>query len=231
MTRGGGIRYDVYQHLMTYWTATMQDDVYMIAADGWRANEDLIPPPLVIARYFAGEQKAIDTLEAEHEAIGQQMEELDEEHGGEGGLLEEAKNEKGKIAKAAIKAHLKEIADDPEAADELAVLTRYLVLLDREAEASKQIRDAQKALAAKVVATYKTLSEDEVKILVVDDKWLATLSAHVQTELERISQGLTERIKDLAERYEIALPHAARRVTELDQRVSAHLKRMGFSWQ
>ena len=183
-------RYDVYQNLMTYWTATMQDDVYMIATDGWRANEDLIPPPLVIARYFAAEQKAIDALEAEHEAIGQQMEELDEEHGGEGGLLEEVKNDKGKIAKAAIKARLKEIAGDPEAADELAVLTGYLALMDQEAEASKQIREAQKALAAKVAAKYKTLSEDEVKALVVDDKWLATLAAAIHGELDRIGQTL-----------------------------------------
>src|SRR5207248_5039237 len=27
--------YDVYQHLMDYWAETMQDDVYLIAADGW----------------------------------------------------------------------------------------------------------------------------------------------------------------------------------------------------
>ena len=27
--------YDVYQHLMDYWAETMQDDCYLIAADGW----------------------------------------------------------------------------------------------------------------------------------------------------------------------------------------------------
>jgi len=27
--------YDVYQHLMDYWSETMQDDAYLIAADGW----------------------------------------------------------------------------------------------------------------------------------------------------------------------------------------------------
>ena len=27
--------YDVYQHLMDYWAETMQDDAYLIAADGW----------------------------------------------------------------------------------------------------------------------------------------------------------------------------------------------------
>ena len=29
--------YDVYQHLMDYWAETMQDDVYMIVSDGWKA--------------------------------------------------------------------------------------------------------------------------------------------------------------------------------------------------
>ncbi|HUM81626.1 MAG TPA: class I SAM-dependent DNA methyltransferase, partial [Methanothrix sp.] len=42
-------KYDVYQHLMSYWSDIMQDDVYMIVSDGWRAtdigkpNVDLIP--------------------------------------------------------------------------------------------------------------------------------------------------------------------------------------------
>ena len=203
-------KYDLYQRLMTYWAETMQDDVYLIAADGWQASGDLVPAPLVIARYFAAEQEAIVALEAEREAIGRQMEELDEEHGGEGGLLEEAKNEKGKLTKAALKARVREIFDDPEAADELAVVNRYLALIDQEAEASKRVREAQRALDAKVAAKYKALSEDEIKTLVVDDKWLATLAADVQTELDRVSQALTGRIKELAERYAAPLPATCR---------------------
>jgi type I restriction enzyme M protein len=101
-------KYDVYQRLMSYWSDTMQDDVYMIALDGWKANSDLIPPQLIIQSYFAADQQNIETLEAAREAITRQMEELDEEHGGEGGLLEDAKNEKGKITRASIKARLRE---------------------------------------------------------------------------------------------------------------------------
>src|SRR5262249_54612554 len=95
-------KYDVYQHLMSYWSDTMQDDVYMIAQDGWKDNEDLIPKPLIIKRYFAADQQNIENLEAAKEALTRKMEELDEEHGGEGGLLEEAKNEKGKLTKNSI---------------------------------------------------------------------------------------------------------------------------------
>ena len=31
-------QYDVYQHLMDYWAEIMQDDCYLIAADGWKAE-------------------------------------------------------------------------------------------------------------------------------------------------------------------------------------------------
>ena len=87
-------KYDIYQHLMSYWSDVMQDDVYVIAQDGWQANSDLIPPQLLIKRYFMTEQQQIEQLEAARDEIMRKMEELEEEHGGEGGLLEEAKNEK-----------------------------------------------------------------------------------------------------------------------------------------
>ena len=224
-------KYDMYQHLMSYWTDTMQDDVYMIALDGWKANSDLIPPQLIINRYFAAEQQSIEKLEAARDTITNRLEELDEEHGGEGGLLEEAKNEKGKITKASVKARLKDIFGDPDTTDEQVMLNEYLDLLEQETEASKKIKDAQKALDAKVAAKYKVLSEDEVKTLVVEDKWLTTLASDVQTELNRISQALTGRINELAERYATPLPKLTTEVELLSSKVDAHLKRMGFVWQ
>jgi type I restriction enzyme M protein len=223
-------RYDVYQHLMSYWTETMQDDVYMIALDGWKANSDLIPPQLIIHRYFAADQQRIEELEAAREAVARQIEELDEEHGGEEGLLAEAKNEKGKLARASINMRLKDILTAPDATEERAMLHTVLKLLDQETDANKKIRDAQKALDTKVTAKYSTLSEDEVKILVVVDKWLATLSSDIQTELNRISQALTGRIKQLAERYSTPMPELTEEVEVLSGKVEAHLKMMGFVW-
>jgi len=222
--------YDVYQHLMSYWTDTMQDDVYMIALDGWKANSDLISPQLIINRHFAADQQTIEKLEAANDTIALKMEEMDEEHGGEGGLLEEAKNEKGKITKASIHVRLKDILTDPDATDERTMLYTYLDLLEQETEARKKVKDAQKALDAKVAARYKLLSEDEVKTLVVEDKWLTTLASEVQTELNRISQALTGRIKQLAERYAMPLPMLSEDVEVLNGKVEAHLKMMGFVW-
>ncbi len=193
--------YDVYQRLMSYWTDTMQDDVYMIALDGWKANSDLIPPQLIIKRYFAADQQIIEQLEAASEAITRKMEELDEEHGGEGGLLEEAKNEKGKITRVSINVRLKDIFADPDTEDERTILNAYLNLLEQETEAKRKVKDAQKALAF-----------------------------DVQAELNRISQALTGRVKQLAERYAMPLPRLSEEVEVLSCKVNAHLKKMGFVW-
>jgi len=228
--------YDAYQHLMDYWAETMQDDVYMIVSDGWKAqadgkpNTDLIPQSLIIHRYFAAEQQAIEKLEADREAITRQMEELEEEHGGEDRLLFEAKTEKGKLTKASVNARLKDVKHLKDADDERKVLSTYSALIEKEAVASKQLKDAQKALEIKVAAKYAKLTEDETKTLVVDDKWLATLDAAVQSQLDRLSQALTGRIRQLAERYARPLPKLTEKVECLAARVDKHLKKMGAVW-
>ena len=221
-------KYDVYQHLMSYWSDVMQDDVYIIAQDGWKSNKDLIPAQFIINRYFAAEQQHIEQLEAARDEITRKLEELEEEHGGEGGLLEEAKNEKGKITKASINTRLLDILTASDAEDERTMLRKYLNTLNDETEASKKVKTALKNLDAKVDAKYEKLSEDEVKMLVVDDKWLATIANDVQSELNRISQALTGRVKELAERYVTPLPELTEEVEILSSKVDEHLKRMGF---
>ncbi len=230
-------KYDVYQHLMSYWSDIMQDDAYLITGDGWEAGKDagsgLIPEQLIIARYFAAERDAIEQLEAERDAITRTMEEMDEAHGGEDGLLSEAKNDKGKLTRATVAARLKEIKSvraEPVEAQEQEQLNAYLALIDKESAANKKVKDAQKQLDAKVAAQYAKLSADDIKTLVVDDKWLTTLAADVQTELDRVSQALTGRIKQLAERYAEPLPQLANDVAALNAKVEAHLKKMGFVW-
>jgi len=247
--------YDVYQHLMDYWAETMQDDVYMIVSDGWREaakprliiedkekkskekpdftvgkmkyKAELIPIALVIARYFAAEQTAVEKREAEVAAIEQTMEEMAEEHSGEEGLLEEAKNDKDKLTRASVTSRLKEIKDDADAADERKVLNDYFALIEKEAATTKKVEDAQAALIVKVATQYGKLTEDEIKTLVVDDKWLATLAAAVQGELDRVSQTLTGRIRQLAERYAVPLPQLTCEVATLAAHVDEHLKKMG----
>ncbi|MEW6400187.1 MAG: type I restriction-modification system subunit M [Chloroflexota bacterium] len=228
--------YDVYQHLMDYWAETMQDDAWQIVLEGWKAqldgkpNTDLVPASLVVARYFAAERAAIEQLEAERDAVSRQMEEMDEEHGGEDGLFADARTDKGKLTAKSIKDRLKAIKGDKEAGDERKALEAYAELIEQEVAAGKKVKDVQKVLDAKVAARYGQLTEDEIKALVVEDKWLAAMAASVQGELDRVSQALTGRIRQLAERYAMPLPQLADEVETLAARVDEHLKKMGFAW-
>ena len=127
-------------------------------------------------------------------------------------------------------ARLKAIKSDADAADERKLLTEYLDLTEQESTANKQVKEAQKELEAQVAAQYGTLTEAEIKTLVVDDKWLARLAADVQSELDRVSQSLTGRVRQLAERYASPLPSLTEQVESLSARVAEHLKKMGAVW-
>ena len=199
-----------------------------------RFKSDLVPADLLIARYFAAERETIAALEADIASFEQQLDETREEHSGEEGLLNEViegEGDKQKITAKALKARLKHIGRDPDYADERQALKAYGVLLDQQAGAKTRLKTAQDDLAAKLDAQHPTLTEAEIQTLVVDDKWLATLAAAVQGELDRVSQTLTGRIRQLAERYATPLPQLTDEVATLATRVDEHLKKMGAVWK
>lgn len=252
-------RYDIYQYLMTYWDDVMQDDVYLITSDGWKGantlteivkkkgeksdeepdivigkakfKAELIPPALIVSRYFGAEKAALDDLQAGLEVVSQEMTGMQEEHGGDEGLLAAVIGDNDKIAKGAVKARLKEIKGDRDSDDEREVLEQYLGLVDRESEAKKAVKAAEEALNKKLLKKYPALTEDEIKTLVVEDKWAASLCSDIKAELDRLSQHLTGRIRDLADRYETPLSEIEDEVATLGGKVDEHLKRMGFAWQ
>lgn len=238
--------YDIYQHLMDYWAEAMQDDAYLIAADGWVALPrrivetdkkgktkdkgwicDLLPKPYIVACYFAAEQAELEAKHAELEGVASQLAELEDEHGGEDGAFAGF----DKINAAQVKDRLAEIGDDPDSAEECVLLKQWQQLSTRESALKKTVKTLEAELDQHAHDQYATLSEAEVKTLVVHDKWLARLQADVQQELDRISQTLTQRIRELAERYETPLPMLEGEVTALSAKVEAHLKRMGAAWK
>ena len=129
-----------------------------------------------------------------------------------------------------MQARLKEIDRDPEFSDERKALKEYAAALDRQSDTKGRLKAAQKALEAKVAAMYGQLTEAEIKSLVVEDKWLAHVAADVMGELDRVSQTLTGRIRQLAERYATPLPLLAGEVETLTDRVNKHLKKMDAKW-
>ncbi|WP_107669074.1 N-6 DNA methylase [Cyanothece sp. BG0011] len=247
-------KYGVYQYLRDYWLDTMQDDCYWIAEQGWQAQTtriieknkrgkeidkgwtcDLIPKFLIMNRYFFDEQEKVTQLETDLETLTTQKTELEEENGGDEGAFSELE----KVNKATVSARIKElkqwtieqgnltINDDNN--EELLILEQWLKLYNQETRLKKKIKEAENKLDLLAYEKYPQLTEDEIKTLVVNDKWMNTLAAAIEGEMERISQGLTQRVKELGERYEKPLPLLMNRVDELTAKVEGHLQTMGFN--
>lgn len=251
-------RYDVYQRLMDYWAEVMQDDVYLIAADGWldaakprriiedkdrkiketpdltikrkKYKMDLIPPALIVARFFAKEQAVIDALESQRDASASELEVFVEEHTGEEGLLEDVTNNKGNVTKGGVKERLKELKEEPEGDEEREVLTRCLALIDAASAAGRAVRSTRAGMAVKVLNRYTQLTQAEIKSLGVEDKWLASIQAAIEAEVRRVTLQLAARVKELEERYAQPLPELEREADFFSAKVEWHLKRMGLEW-
>ncbi len=238
--------YAVYQHMMDYWAETIQDDAYLIAADGWVAKPariietdkkgkkkdkgwacDLIPKPYIVARYFAKEQAALDAKQAELETASGQITELEEEHSTEEGAFAGF----DKINAAQVKDRVKEIGTDPEAKEELAVLKQWLKLSEQESQLKKTVKELDAKLDQQAHDHYAKLSVSDIKSLVINDKWHARLAADLQGEIDRVGQTLTGRIRELAERYASPMPQLIKDVSLMSAKVDEHLKRMGSVWK
>ncbi|MGJ8624006.1 MAG: N-6 DNA methylase [Yoonia sp.] len=250
-------KYEAYQRLMTYWAETMQDDVFVITGEGWKAAAelrearkevdgkktkwledadimagkvrlvaDVIPPALVVARFFPQEQAALEAAQTRADDLTREVEELVEEHGAEGGSLEAALTEAGKLTAASVKARIKTGEAD---AEEAPMLTRAAKLLAEETKAKKAVKDAQTALDEAVLRKYPSLTEDEIRALVVQDKWLADLETSIAAEVEARTESLTARVRVLTERYGRTLMDQIEDVAALEAKVAGHLEAMGFA--
>ncbi|WP_299065624.1 type I restriction-modification system subunit M [uncultured Psychrobacter sp.] len=246
-------KYDIYQILMDYWSESLQDDVYAISQDGWQVGSqlrklvvakgeklkeepdlvinkvkykaELIPPALIIDRYYNDEQAHIDALQAELDTASSTLANYTEEHGDEEGLLADAATDKGSFTKSSVNARLKLVSDS----DEKDVLHQLLSYFDTETKAKKSLKEAQDALDLAVFKHYPTLDEAAIKTLLVDDKWHATLQGRIEDEIERITAQLANRIKELDERYAEPLSQIVGEVETLSQKVQAHLQAMGVA--
>ena len=243
---------------MTYWHAQMHDDVFLIMNDGWldavkprktiedkdrklsetpdlvvgsgrsatKYKMDLIPPALIVARYFADEQAAIDDLTAAAEEATRAVEECIEEHAVEDGLLADAMDD-DKISKALVAARLKAIrtGGDP---DEIKALQYATELYNAEAAAKKAVKDAQAELDLATLKRYGELTQDDIKALVLDDKWQATIVSRVRAEVEALTLALVARVHQLGERYAATVSDLDDELERLEEDVARHLAAMGI---
>ena len=244
--------YDVYDCLMNYWGETMQDDSYMISSGGWtvqlytpqpaskKSNDkkkekkaatpedivcDLLPVPIVVDEYFADKRNLIIAAEELLSQNEVQLAELIEEQAEN--YLDEDNFPDGKMTDANIKKRIKAL-DKKADAEELAVLQKYLDLKGDISLNKKLIKERKYDLLTALLVKYADLSEGDIKRLVIEKKWFASLGSRLDGEMQRISQQLTSKVSALAERYAQTLPEIDAEIADLEAKVAAHLKQMGY---
>ena len=248
-------KYDVYQVLMEYWDETMQDDVYAIYFGGYEAGREiayeyvtkkkkehgvtvevqtnktkgfegrLIPKDIVAKYFFSDTVNAINNLRSQLQDVTAKMEEMAEQYSGEDGFFSTLDD----LNKGTVEARIKEIKKDSDAKDELEALENYLKLLKVELNYKKALRQAEVDLDTRVEKRYATLTIAEIKHLLLEEKWFATIYAGIDAIHNAVSHHLSSRVTELVERYEFTLKECEDEVNVYEAKVKSHLKRMGFA--
>ena len=263
--------YDLYQHAMTYWQETMQDDVYSISLDGWKAGNEwertiikgkkgkdgkagkdkevsglagiegrMISPDLLINFYFSDLMQEIYALKNEVENAQTLIAEIEEEQSGEEGLFADLEKinaaEVLQLLKAKQKGEVKMVAEPNSKygtqtiKSDLKILEDYLSATSTIKENNRNVKLLEEKLEEEVIAKYPKLSENDIKQLVIDGKWMTHLKNTLHQEQDKISQGLTQRINALAERYAKTLATSQMGLATAETKVMAHLEKMGLVW-
>ncbi len=214
--------YEVYDVLLNYWADVMQDDCYMIVNDGWTYPEvkaskpgkgdkkkaimydeivcDLVPVNVVLKEYFTTETTEIAELSAQ---IDQKQTALDE-------LLEAA-------------------GDDEDEQNEVKKSTEYKKIDKEKSVLNKTLKEKRSELTDVVVKKYAALTEDDIKTLVVQRKWLASIISCCEALMQNVTRKISSDVTALTERYETTLGAIEANVKEFEQEVLQSLKEMGFN--
>ncbi|ALE81251.1 type I restriction-modification protein subunit M [Pseudonocardia sp. AL041005-10] len=253
--------YGVYEQLMSYWNASMHDDVALIVSEGWdgaakprpartwkdknnkpkyedahivtgsRATAkrwvmDLVPPEYVISRFFPKEKAALAQLIVEQEIASQALEEYIDEHAVEDGLIWEAV-ENDKITRSLAAARLRVAKREGADADEVQGLQQVIKLYDAGAAAKKAVKEATAKLDNQALQQYAKLTPDDIRALVIDDKWGGTVRSRIEAESAALVQSLVARLQVLGKRYESTVGELVEQAEEFSMKVSLHLAAMG----
>lgn len=314
--------YDVFDVVMNYWNARLQDDVYIIKASGFLAGREveydykqkktedgqttdtgqvkgfeglLIPATIIEAEYFPQEQAQLAELDRTLLSVEADLESLLEEQPEEDNPFAEVLSSTGKVVDKELNARLKTLDDMkqssqldvlnelidkfmqkniirvnwlleqhpdiaeldlygktgkpiktkltaarqelasfepvPEAyKDEYEALTGYRDKLERIKALKKQAKEAREQLDQKVIAKYGELTEEEIKHLLFDRKWLVHLTSEIESLFDQQVNAYATRITAIAKRYERTLPEIEEAVQASREKVMHSLERMGYTW-
>ena len=249
--------YDLYQGLMDYWESTMADDVHLITVSGWvvaaqprsptqdrtgkaiespdlsvgraKYKMDLIAPSLLLKRFFSEERAALDELRQQQADAANQLRAFLKEHDSDDDPLTDLANDRGSIPPVAVRTRLRRLSRTADRSKvEKRLLESYLSLVDAEATIRKAATTAQRELDEQVLARYGALTEDDIKTLIVDDKWLPAVRANLREVLTKEISSLSTRLRTLHGRYAVSLQHMAHEARSLDSRVTQHYQSLAL---
>lgn len=207
---------------------------------------DLVPANLVEKRYFPEDIKLIQEKENQLNEVQIEKEEFLEENCADEGKLnglkitykKDVKKVKTTVtedlydgdtmSKTKVTEFIKANKSNFKFTEEVSLLKKYLEIFDKEAVLNKEIKEIRTALYEKVVKKYTELTVDEVKTLVVDDKWLATLEESFEEHLNDLTQTLSQRVKEIAQRYESTISELEDKREALKKKVQQHLAMMVY---
>ena len=239
--------YDAYEQLMNYWAETMQDDVYMIMADGWKLNlrpklkedkkekemvpvvvktwndleSDLLPVEYIVNRFCKSELEACDELSASIAFMENEVTSLVEENDD---VFDTKNFEKEKVNLASVKKRAKVTKGE-----EQARLIEWLDLQNAIKAEKAKLKEANDKLLSRVKEEYDLLTQNEMKVKnLVKEKWVNAISTRIESELSRSIEQLKGQLSAISDRYDQTLPSIDQEVEDYESRVNAHLAQMGF---
>ena len=234
--------YNVYEILMNYWTEAMQDDCYMVSRDGWKValrdtkkkstfedlECDLLPVSVVVNKFFSADYASILAKRGEVEQLSGEIEALPEENPdafdeGLYEMLEKVNEANVKKAVAAQKKHAVE-AD----AATVKIWNKYLDLCGKKKEVSKALAAQVDSLTEKVRKKYDAFTADEIRNVVINDKWLQELKGRSEAENKRVCESISSQVSVLYERYAKPLPKINEDIAKLSGEVDGFLNAMGI---
>ncbi|GAA8425294.1 type I restriction-modification system subunit M [Helicobacter pylori] len=244
-------KYGVYQLFKDYYNEVLQDDWFLISFNGFesakelrklnplkdknkKANyleepdfivqktyykSDLIPKHLIKQRFFEKETKELEALENalnEKEAL---LDEFIEEHSNEEGLFDGLK-----INESVLKKELKN-ATDPEDKETLKTALEWL---EAKNKALKMKNKAHEELELKAFHQYKNLEINEIKDLIIKDKWLNSLKNALENKIQKRINAFASALNEIISSYSNSLLELDKEVKESESKVLEHLKDLGL---
>jgi type I restriction enzyme M protein len=198
-------------------------------ANGERWVMDLVPPALIVNRFFAEDRDAILALTVVAERASLAIVECVEEHAVEDGLLWEAADDEGKVTARLATDRLKEARAERADNAEIDALQKIIELFEVESTTKKLIKETRTNLDNKTLGQYGKLTVADVKTLVIEDKWGMMLDRRINQEVTILSQALITRLRELADRYESTVGVIEAEVKHLSEKVMDHLATMGVT--